>query len=157
MVCNANPQINFHKVRLVTKTNFHTHHCEVNKDKWSEWLILTIVYKTSYPFFTKKATLENSTLNWIIFTKSRFFLNGNFKINWTNLWRNTSQSHNEKKSTKASFRHTFIYFEYIDLQLDAVSTHSNSPLAKLWSRVDNEVWFDLELLVIFPSMKLGDF
>ena len=33
MVCNASQRINFHKIRLVTETNFHTDHCEVNKGK----------------------------------------------------------------------------------------------------------------------------
>ena len=96
MVCNASQLINFHKRRLVTETNFHPEHCQVNKGKWSELLILTIAHKTSI-FFLQKSNITDSTLNRIIFTKSRFFLNDNFKINWTNLRRNTSQSHTKKK------------------------------------------------------------
>ena len=66
MVCNASQRINFHKIRLVTETNFHTHHCEVNKGKWWELLILTIAYKTSY-FFDKKGNIRwlNTKLNYI--------------------------------------------------------------------------------------------
>ena len=136
-------------------------------------------------FFDKnKATLRDSTLNWTIFTKS-LFLNDNFKINWTNSRRNTTQNHNEKKySTKVdvvtSFRYTFRYFVYIDLHFDTVSIQSNTSLTKLSSLVNNEVkvnskfftliilvggfcpppiffWIDFELLVIFPAMKHGDF
>ena len=36
-----------------------------------------------------------------------------------------------KVNVIASLRHIFIYFGYIDLQLDAVSTQSNFPLTKL--------------------------
>ena len=135
-------------------------------------------------FFDKnKATLRDSTLNWTIFTKS-LFLNDNFKINWTNSRRNTTQNHHEKKYPKVdvvtSFGYTFRYFVCIDLDFDAVSIQSNTSLTKLWSRVNNEVkanskfftlimlvgrfcpppiffWIDLDFLVIFPAMKHGDF
>ena len=66
MVCNASQRINFHKIRLVTETNFHTHHCEVNKGKRWELLMLLIAYKTS-SFFDKKSNIRrlNTKLNYI--------------------------------------------------------------------------------------------
>ena len=33
MICNASQRINFHKMRLVTETNFQTDHCDVIKAK----------------------------------------------------------------------------------------------------------------------------
>ena len=80
MVCNASQRINFHKIRLVTETNFHTHHCEVNKGKWWELLILTIAYKTSYSFLTKKSNIRrlHTKLNYI--HQVEIFLNDNFKL-----------------------------------------------------------------------------